>query len=190
MPKNWCFQTLVLEKTLESPLDGKEIKPVNAKGNQSWIFIGRTDAEAPILLSPGVKSRLIGKEPDAGTIEGERKRGWQDAMVGWHHWLNGQEQTLGDSEGQEAWHAAVRGVVKSQTGLSNWRMTWLCTLHTCLYNLYFLLPILFSYLGSLPFSYMDLRNGQMKPQSVRRSRIVKKAQRGDVVECQPFLRGP
>ena len=107
-----------------------------------------------------------------------------------HHWLNGQEQTLGDSEGQEAWHAAVRGVVKSQTGLSNWRTTWLCTLHTCLYNLYFLLPILFSYLGSLPFSYMDLRNGQMKPQSVRRSRIVKKAQRGDVVECQPFLRGP
>ena len=104
-PKNWCFQTVVLEKTLESSLDRKEIKPVNPKGNQPWIFIGRTDTEveAPILWPPDVKSQLIGKNPDAGKEWGqEEKGGWQDEMVGWHHWLNGHdfEQTPGDSEEQ------------------------------------------------------------------------------------------
>ena len=64
--KNWCFQTVVLEKTLESPLDSKEIKPANPKGSQPWIFIGSTDAEAPVLWPPDVKSQLIGKDPDAG----------------------------------------------------------------------------------------------------------------------------
>ena len=76
MPKNWCFQTVVLEKTLESPLDSKEIKPGNPKGNQSWIFIGKTDVEASILWPPDVKRQLFGKDPDAGK-EGKRRRGQQ-----------------------------------------------------------------------------------------------------------------
>ena len=104
-PKNWCFQVVVLEKTLESPLDCKEIKPVNPKGNQSWIFTGRTDAkaEALTLWPPDVKSQLTGKDPDAGKDWGKEEKGvTEDEMVGWHHWLNGHEfeQTQGDSEGQ------------------------------------------------------------------------------------------
>ena len=94
---------LVLEKTLESPLDCKEIKPVHPKGNQPWIFTGRTDAEAPILWPSDAKSRLIGKEPDAGKHWGQEEKGeTEDGMVGWHHRLNGHEfeQTQGDSEGQ------------------------------------------------------------------------------------------
>ena len=93
--KNWCFWTVVLEKTLESPLDSKEIKPVHRKGNQPWIFIGRTDAEAeaPILWPPDVKSQLIGKNPDAGKDWGQEKergdRGWD--MVGRHHRLKWHE---------------------------------------------------------------------------------------------------
>ena len=103
--KIWCFWTVVLEKTLENPLDCKEIKPVNPKGNQSWIFIGGTDAEAetPILWPPDVKSRLIGKNPDHGKDWGqEEKRATEDKMIGWHHQLDGHEfeQTLGDSERQ------------------------------------------------------------------------------------------
>ena len=103
--KNWCFQIVVLEKTLKSPLDSKEIKPVNPKGNQPWIFIGRTDAEAEavILWPPNAKSRLIGKDPDAGEDWGQEEKGMtEDEMVGWHHRLYGHEfvQTLGDSEGQ------------------------------------------------------------------------------------------
>ena len=86
--KNWCFQIVVLEKTLESPLDSKEIKSINTKGNQPWIFIGRTDAEAEpsILWPPDVKSQLIGKDPDGGKDWGqEEKRVTEDEMVGWHH---------------------------------------------------------------------------------------------------------
>ena len=103
--KNWCFWTMVLEKTLESCLDCKEIKPVHPKGNQSRIFIGRTDAEteAPILWPPDVKSQLIGKDPDAGKDwRQEENRTTEDEMVGWHHQLNGHEfeQVLGDGEGQ------------------------------------------------------------------------------------------
>ena len=103
--KNWCFQTVVLKKTLESALDSKEIKPVNSKGNQPWIFIGRTDAEAeaPVLWPPNGKSWLIGKDPDAGKDWKREEKGMtEDEMVGWHHWLNGQEfeQALGDVEGQ------------------------------------------------------------------------------------------
>ena len=98
---------LVLEKTLESPLDCKEIKPVNPKGNQPWIFIGRTDAEAepPILWPPDARSGLIGKDPDAGKDWGQEEKGMtEDEMVQWHHWLNGHEfeQALGESEGQES----------------------------------------------------------------------------------------
>ena len=95
----------LLEKTLESPLDCKEIKPVNPKGNQSWIFIGRTDAkaEAPILCPPDVKSWLIGKDPDAGKDWRREEKGTtEDEIVGWHHWLNGHEfeQAPGDDEEQ------------------------------------------------------------------------------------------
>jgi len=102
---NWCFQILVLGKTLESPLNCKETKPVNPKGNQPWIFIGRTDAEveAPILWPCDVKSQLIGKAPDTGKDWGqEEKAATDDEMVGWHYRLIGHEsgQTLGDGEGQ------------------------------------------------------------------------------------------
>ena len=93
-PKNWCFWTVVLEKTLESPSDCKEIKPVNPKGYQSWIFIGRTDAEAetPVLWPPNVKNWLICKDPDAGKDwRQEEKEMTEDKMVGWHNQLNGHE---------------------------------------------------------------------------------------------------
>ena len=103
VPKNWCFWIVVLEKTLESPLDCKEIQPVNSKGKQSWIVIGRTDAEASIFWPHNVKSWLIGKGLDAGKDRRQKKKGTTgDEMVGWHHWLNGHEfeQALGDSEGQ------------------------------------------------------------------------------------------
>ena len=124
VPKNWCFQTVVLEKTLEGPLDCKEIKPVNPKGNQSWIFIGRTDTEAetPILWPPDGKSRLIGKDNDAGKDWGqEEKRATEDEIVGWHHWLSGHKfgQTEEDSEGQGS-----RSCCSSlQTQLSDWART-------------------------------------------------------------------
>ena len=93
-PKNWCFWTVVLEKTLESPLDSKEIQPVHPKGDQSWVFIERTDAEAktPILWPPDVKSWLIGKDPDSGKDWGQEEKGMtEDEMVGWHHRLKGHE---------------------------------------------------------------------------------------------------
>ena len=93
-PKNWCFWTVVLEKTLESPLDCKEIKPVNSEGNQSWIFTGRTDAEAEtlILWPPNAKSQFIGKDPDAGKVWRLEEKGMtEDEMVGWHHWCNRHE---------------------------------------------------------------------------------------------------
>ena len=104
-PKNWCFWTVVLEKTLESPLDCEEIQPVHPNGNQSWIFIGRTDAEAetPIFWPPDVKNWLIWKDPDAGKDWRWEKEGMtEDEMVGWHHWLNGHEfkKTLGVGDGQ------------------------------------------------------------------------------------------
>ena len=92
--KNWCFWTVVLEKTLESPLDSKEVQPVHSKGNQSWIFIGRTDVEAetPILLPLDGKSWLLWKDPDAGEdLKQEEKGMTEDEMVGWYHQLNGCE---------------------------------------------------------------------------------------------------
>ena len=104
--KNWCFWTVLLEKTLENPLDCKEIKTVNPKGNQPWIITRRTDAEAeaPTLWPPDTKSQLLGKDPDAGKDWGQEKGVTEDEMVGWHHRLDGYEfeQTLGDSEGQES----------------------------------------------------------------------------------------
>ena len=105
-PKNWCFWTVVLEKTLESPLDCKEIQPVHPKGNQSWIFIGRTDvkAETAILWPPDVKNWLIWKDPDAGKDRRQEEKGMtEDEIVGWHHQkLNGYEfeRAPGNGEGQ------------------------------------------------------------------------------------------
>ena len=104
-PKNWCFWTVVLEKTLESPLDCKEIQPVYPKEEQSWVFIGRTDAKAetPIFWPPYVKSWLIGKDPDAGRDWGQEEKGMtEDEMAGWHDWLDGHEfeWTLGVGDGQ------------------------------------------------------------------------------------------
>ena len=118
-PKNWCFWTVVLEKALESPLDYKEIQPVHPEGNQSWIFFGRTDAEAetPILWPPDVKNWLIWKDPDAGKDwRWEEKGTTEDEMVGWHHQL--KDMSL--SKLGEAWHAAFHGVAKTWTRLSNW----------------------------------------------------------------------
>ena len=102
--KNWCFWTVVLEKTLESPLNCKEIQPVHPKEDQSWIFIGRTDVETetPILWPPDVKNQLIWKDPDAGRDWGQEEKGTtEDEMVGWHHWLDGHEfeQALGTGDG-------------------------------------------------------------------------------------------
>ena len=104
VPKNWCSWTVVFEKILESSLDCKVIKPVNPKGNQSWIFIGRTDveAEATILWPPDVKSWLIGKDPDARKDWRQEKGMTEDEMLGWHHWLSRHEfeQTPGDGKRQ------------------------------------------------------------------------------------------
>ena len=102
--KNWCFWTVVLEKTLESPLDCTEIKPVNPKGNQSWIFIGRTDDETPILWPPDAKNWLTGKDTDAGKDWRQEKGTTEDEMVRWHHWLDGHEfeQVSGVGDGQRS----------------------------------------------------------------------------------------
>ena len=103
--KNWCFWTVVLEKTLENPLDCKEIQPLHPKGDQSWVFIGRTDVEAetPILWPPGAKSWLIVKDPDAGKDWGQEEKGTtEDEVVRWHHRLDGHGfvWTLGVGDGQ------------------------------------------------------------------------------------------
>ena len=125
MAKNWCFWTVVLEKTLECPLDCKEIQPVHPKGDQSWVFIGRTDAEAetPKLWPPDAKSWIIGKDPDAGKDWRQKEKGkTEDEIAGWHHWLNGHESEKAPEvgDGQEAWHVVIHGVTKSRTWLSNW----------------------------------------------------------------------
>ena len=127
--KDWCFWTMILEKALESSLDCNDIKPVNLKGNQSWIFIGRTDAEAeaPILWPPDVKSWLIGKALMLGKIEGmERKGTTEDEMVGWHQRLNGHEfeQAPGNGEGHRSLACYSPWVAKSKTCLSTEQQQW------------------------------------------------------------------
>ena len=125
VPKNWCFWTVLLEKTLDSPLDYKKIKPINSKGTQSWIFTVRTDAETetPILWPPNVKSWLIGKDPDAGKDwRWEEKETAEDEMVGWHHWLDGHEfeQALGFGDGQGGLACSVRGLRQDWVSELNW----------------------------------------------------------------------
>ena len=118
----WCW------RRLESPLECKEIQPVHPKGNQSWIFIGRSDAEAetPILWPPDKKNWLIWKDPDAGKDWRREKIGTtEDEMVGWHHQLNGHEFELNSLMDREAWYAAVHGVTRSRTQLSDWtELNW------------------------------------------------------------------
>ena len=124
VPKNWCFWTVVLKKTRESSLDCKEIQPVHPTGDQVWVFIERTnvETETPILWLPDAKSWLIWKDPDLGKDWGQEEKGtMEDKMFGWHYRLNehgfGWTPGVGD---REAWRAAVHGVTKSQTQLSDW----------------------------------------------------------------------
>ena len=116
----------MLEKTLERPLDSKEIKPVNPKGNELWIFTGRTDAKITILWSPDAKSQLIGKDPDAGEDRRQEEKGTtEDEIAGWHHQLNGHEceQALRDGEEQGSLAFCFHGIAMSKTWLSNWTTT-------------------------------------------------------------------
>ena len=129
--KNWCFRTVVLEKTLKSPLDCKEIKPVHPKGNQSWIFIGRTDveAEAPILCPSDAKNWLIGKDSDAGEDWRQEEKGTtDDEMVGWHRWLNGHELAqapgVGEGQGRLACCSPLGHKESDRTEWLNWTETY------------------------------------------------------------------
>ena len=128
VPKDWCFQILVLKMTLESLFDCKKIKPVNHKGNQPWIFIGRTDAEAeaPILWPPDVKSRLIGKDPDEGKDWGRKEKGAAEDEI--ESITTSVDMNLSQLQeivkDKEAWCAAVHGVAKSQTERLNNSKNW------------------------------------------------------------------
>ena len=129
VPRNWCFWTVVLEKTLESPLDCKEIQPVHPKGDQSWVFIGRTDVEAetPILWPPDAKRCLIWKDPDAGKDWGQEEKGTtEDEMVEWHHGLNGHgfgwALGVGDGQGGLACCDSWGRKESDTTERLNWRM--------------------------------------------------------------------
>ena len=127
VPKNWCFWTMVLEKTLESPLDCKEIQPVHPKGDQYWDFFGRNDAKAetPILWPPHAKSWLIGKDSDAGRDWGQEEKGTtEDEMAGWHHWLDGRESEwtpgVGYGQGDLACCNSWGWKESDKTELLNW----------------------------------------------------------------------
>ena len=127
--KNWCFWTVLLEKTLESSLDCKEIQPVHSEGDQSWDFFGRNDAKAetPVLWPPHVKSWLIGKDSDVGRDWGQKEKGTtEDEMAGWHHWLDGRESewTPGVGDGQGGL-ACCDSWGRSQTWMSDWpELNW------------------------------------------------------------------
>ena len=132
LPKHWCLQTVVLEKTLESPVDSKEIKPVNLKGDQPWILTGRTEteAEASVFWSSGVNRQLTGKVPDAGKTEAEGEegiRGWDGWMASLRQWT-WMEANTGRwwRKDREAWHASVHGVEKMWTQLGDWENNSSC----------------------------------------------------------------
>ena len=163
-PKNWCFWTVVLEKTLESPLDCKEIQPVHPKGDPSWVFIGRTDAEAetPIFWPPHVKSWLTGKDSDAGRDWAQKENGTtEDEMAGWQHWLDGHEfeWTLGVGDGQgglaccSPWGRKESDMTErlNWTELNWWYSgVWFLTYFTLCNRLYVYLPH-FSWFKFIPF---------------------------------------
>ena len=152
-PQNWCFWTVVLEKTLESPLDWKEIQPVHPKGDQSWVFIGRIDAEAetPILWPPDVKNWLIGKDPDVGKDWRQEEKGTtEDEMVGWHHWFDGHEfeQGPGVGDGQESLvFCSPWGHKELDTTGLNWWSTSIGTVGIILWKVVW--AILFSLLSQI-----------------------------------------
>ena len=132
VPKNWCFWTVVLEKTFESPLDSKEIKPVNPKGKQYWIFIGRTDAEVetPILWPPDVKSRHTRKDLILGKIEGRRRRGWQRMR-----WSDGITDSMDMriwvwASSGKWWRTGKPGLLQSMIIKSRWRLSDCTTTNT------------------------------------------------------------
>ena len=136
LPKNWCFWTVVLAKTLESPLDCKEIQPVHSKGDESWVFFGRNDAKAetPVLWPPHAKNWLIGKDSDAGRDWGKEEKGMtEDEMAGWHHWLDERESEwtpgVGDGQGGlvccDSW-----GLKESDATELNWNTDF--KLNSCL----------------------------------------------------------
>ena len=147
-PKNWYFWAVLLEKTLESPLDCKEIKSVNPKGNQSWIFIGRTDAKAEtsILWPPDVKSQLIEKDPDAGNDWRQEEKGMtEDEMVGWHHQLHRHEQASRVGDGQRSLVCCSPWSYQESdtTEQLNWlTFTFLCAIAESLWKTQVLLPSL------------------------------------------------
>ena len=134
--KSWCFWTTLLEKTLESSLDCKEIQPVHSEGDQPWLFFGRNDAKAetPVLWPPHVKSWLIGKDSDTGRDWGQEKGTTEDEMAGWHHWLDGREfEWTGVGDGQGGLVCCNSLVAKSQTWLSDWtELNWTDT-YICIY---------------------------------------------------------
>ena len=139
VPKNWCFWAVVLEKTLESPLDCKDIQPVHHKGNRSWVFIWRTDVEAetPIIWPPDAKSWLIGKDPDAGKDWGQEEKGTtEDEVVGWHHWLIGYgfgwTPGVGDGQGGLECCGSWGHKESDTTEQLNWTETY--SLPLCLYS--------------------------------------------------------
>ena len=129
-PKNWCFWTVVLEKTLESPLDCKEIQPVHSEGDQPWDFLWRNDvkAETPILWPPHAKSWLIAKDSDAGRGWGQEKGTTEDKMAGWYHWLNGRESEwtpgVGDGQGGLACCDSWGRKESDTTERLNWSELW------------------------------------------------------------------
>ena len=162
----WCFWTMVLEKTLESPLDCKEVQPVHPKGDQSWVSTGRTDVEAeiPVLWPPDANSWLIWKDPVVGKDWGQEEKGTtEDEMVGWHHWLNehGFGWTPGVGDGQGGLVCCGSWVTKSQTWLSDWtELNWIVIeilqrTFTGFSGFYPLTYIVFSSLDSLDKDYWD-----------------------------------
>ena len=149
MPKNWCFWSVVLAKTLESPLDCKEIQPVHSEGDQSWVFFGRNDAKAetPVFWPPHAKSWLIGKDSDAGRDWGQEEKGTtEDEMTGWHHWLDGREfewtPGVGDGQGGLACCDSWGPKKSDTTEWLNWLMRYESFLNFLSFFLYFFIDFI------------------------------------------------